>query len=69
MIVIGVDPHKKTHTAAAVGRAAGEVVGERTVQARERGHEELLLWARELSDERLFALEDCAKSRERSSAS
>jgi transposase len=59
VIVIGVDPHKKTHAAAAVGRAAGEVVGELTVTARERGHEELLLWARELGGERLFALEDC----------
>jgi hypothetical protein len=48
VIVIGVDPHKKTHTAAAVGRAAGEVVGELTVAARERGHEELLLWAGQL---------------------
>lgn len=33
MIVIGVDPHKKTHTAAVVEAALGELCGERTVPA------------------------------------
>ena len=59
MIVIGVDPHKQTHTAAAVEAALGELVGERTVQARRAGQERLLVWARELGQERLWALEDC----------
>ncbi len=59
MIVIGVDPHKQTHTAAAVERATGEFVGERTIQARSEGHSQLLAWARDLTRERLFALEDC----------
>jgi transposase len=59
VIVIGVDPHKQTHTAAAVDRSTGEVVAQRTVKARERGHGELLLWARALAGERVFALEDC----------
>ncbi len=48
MIVIGIDPHKGTHTACALQRATGEVRGERTVKARERGHGELLRWARSL---------------------
>jgi transposase len=59
VIVIGVDPHKQTHTAAAVARASGELCGERTVKARQQGHERLLAWARRLGRERLWALEDC----------
>ena len=59
MIVIGVDPHKQTHTAAVVDGRSGELVGERTVRARRRGHEQLLGWARALAVERLGALEDC----------
>jgi transposase len=59
VIVIGVDPHKQTHTAAAVERATGAVRGERTAKARQRGHEQLLCWARALARERLWALEDC----------
>jgi transposase len=59
VIVIGVDPHKQTHTAAALERATGQVRGERTVQARERGQGQLLCWARSLDAERVWALEDC----------
>ena len=59
MIVVGVDPHKQTHTAVAVTSSIGELVDELTVIARKPGHEQLLQWARELGDERLFALEDC----------
>jgi transposase len=59
VIVVGVDPHKKTHTAVAVSSSIGELVDELTVIARKPGHEQLLSWARGLSDERLFALEDC----------
>jgi transposase len=59
MIVIGVDPHKRTHTAAAVDRQTGELVGELTVRGNEEGHARLLEWARELGGDRGFALEDC----------
>jgi transposase len=59
VIVIGVDPHKQTHTAAAVERATGELRGERTVSAREAGHEQLLAWVRLLDEDRLWAVEDC----------
>src|SRR5213078_556890 len=59
VIVIGVDPHKQTHTAAAVDAALGELRGERTVRARAIGHEQLLEWARACGEERLWALEDC----------
>jgi transposase len=59
VIVIGIDPHKQTHTAAAVDALAGELLGERTVKARRQGHELMLAWARALGEERLWALEDC----------
>jgi transposase len=56
VIVIGIDPHKRTHTAVAVERATGELVGERTVAARVKGRGELVLWARSLDPERVWAL-------------
>jgi transposase len=59
VIVIGVDPHKQMHTAAAVEGGSGEVRGELTVKARRGGHGQLLAWARALAAERLWALEDC----------
>jgi transposase len=59
VIVVGIDPHKKTHTAVAVGGATGAEVASITVKARAKGHERLLTWARSLDDELLFAVEDC----------
>jgi len=59
VIVIGIDPHKQTHTAVAVDGSTGELLGELTVPARQAGHERLLGWARALAAERRFALEDC----------
>jgi transposase len=59
MIVIGTDTHKTSHTAAAVNRATGEVLAERTVRAKRRSFEDVLRWARRLGGERVWALEDC----------
>jgi transposase len=59
MIVIGTDTHKTSHTAAAVNRATGEALAERTVRAKRRSFEDLLRWARRLGAERVWALEDC----------
>ena len=42
MIVVGVDPHKQTHTAVAVAKATGELVEELTVDGPHPGHQELL---------------------------
>ena len=58
MIVIGIDPHKQTHTAVAVDRATGEALAELTVKARTPGFERLVAWARDLDPDRLFAVED-----------
>lgn len=57
--MIGVDPHKRSHTVAAIDASTGELGGESTVSARSSGHEQLLAWARSLAEERLWALEDC----------
>ena len=59
MIVVGVDAHSQTHTAAAVNAATGEQLGVLEVRAREAGHLALLEWAREFDGERTWALEDC----------
>lgn len=58
MIVVGIDPHKQTHTAVAVDAATGEVLAELTVRARRQGFERLVAWARDLGAERKFAVED-----------
>jgi transposase len=55
MIVIGVDVHKHSLTAVAVDEA-GRLLNEQTVSAADG---ELLAWARDLGEERLWALEDC----------
>src|SRR6266567_7409417 len=55
MIVIGVDVHKQSLTAVAVDEA-GRMLDERTVAGANDG---LVAWASSVSDERLWALEDC----------
>lgn len=57
MVTIGVDPHKQTHTAAAVSDLGVELE-HTTVPARSAGNEELLTWARGLDPERVWAVED-----------
>lgn len=59
MIVVGIDPHKKTHTAVAIDAATAAVVGELTVTTREPGHGRLLAWVRTLDTQHVFAVEDC----------
>jgi transposase len=59
MIVIGADTHKSSHSLAAVDGGTGRVVGERVIAARDSGHVAALRWARELDDERVWAIEDC----------
>jgi transposase len=59
MIVLGADMHKRSHTIAAIAAATGELMGERTVQVGAKGFAALVVWARELGSERVWALEDC----------
>jgi Transposase IS116/IS110/IS902 family len=59
MVLLGVNPHKDTHTFVAVDQA-GRQLGQLTVAARTLGHAELLGWARHCwPDERRWAVEDC----------
>jgi len=58
MLVVGVDAHKRTHTAVVVD-GLGRQVGQRTVKALTADHLELLRWAERLGAERLWAVEDC----------
>ena len=59
MIVLGADTHKRSHTIAAVSAATGELVGEQTVQVGAKGFAALVVWARGLGGERVWAIEDC----------
>jgi hypothetical protein len=59
MIVLGADAHKRSHTIAAVQTATGQVLGDETAAATARGFGVLLVWARDLDRERVWALEDC----------
>lgn len=58
VIVVGIDPHKKSHTAVAIEAATGQVVDQFTVAASDRGHARLVRWALGLGDEVRVALED-----------
>jgi transposase len=66
MIVIGVDSHKRTHTAVAADEN-GRRIAEKTVTTTSDGHLELVRWAA-LFPERRLALEDCRHLSRRLSA-
>lgn len=57
MVTLGIDAHKRTHTAVAVG-PAGQRLAERTVAATSAGHLDLVRWAARF-DARTWAVEDC----------
>lgn len=57
MVVVGIDAHKRTHTAVAVDET-GKQIGTKTVVANSTGHLELVRWAKGLGDH-CFAVEDC----------
>ena len=57
MVMIGIDPHKRTHTAVAVDERE-TVIGERLVHARAGQVAELVAWADALGDgQRIWAVE------------
>ena len=59
MMVIGADPHKRSHTFSAVVAGSGELRSSETVPASAAGCERVLGWARALDGERVWAIEDC----------
>lgn len=58
MVVIGIDAHKRTHTAVAVD-GNGAQLGVKTVTANSAGHLELVRWAEGFGEDRRFGAEDC----------
>ncbi len=59
VIVIGIDPHMKSHTAVALDAASGRSLGQTIIASDAAGCAALIAWARRLGDERCFAIEDC----------
>jgi hypothetical protein len=59
VIVIGIDPHMKSHAAVALDAVSGRSLGQASVTSDAAGCEALFAWARRLGDERLIAVEDC----------
>ena len=59
MIVIGTDVHKNTHCCAALEATTSQVLEVREAPARMPGFRALLARARDLGDERIWAIEDC----------
>jgi transposase len=57
MVTIGIDPHKRTHSAVAVDEA-GRELAQRDAAARRAGFELLLEWGRALGDQRAWVIED-----------
>ena len=58
MVVVGVDPHKHTHTAVAIDHN-GRELGQLTVKARPPGHRRLITWAGQFPDPIVWGVEDC----------
>ena len=58
MVTIGVDPHKQTHSAAAIN-GVGQEQGRCTEPGVRSGFEAMVRWARKLDQERLWVIEDC----------
>jgi transposase len=59
MVIVGIDAHKRTHTAVAIDEA-GRKLGEKTTgMTTTEANLELLRWADGFGPERRFAVEDC----------
>src|SRR5881628_1657483 len=59
MVIVGIDAHKRTHTAVAIDEA-GRKLGEKTTgMTTTEANLELVRWADAFGPERRFAVEDC----------
>lgn len=59
MVIVGIDAHKRTHTAVAIDEA-GRKLGQMTTRmTTSEANLELLRWAKDFGSERRFAVEDC----------
>ena len=58
MVVVGIDAHKRSHTAVAVDEY-GRKLGQRTIGTTSEDHLALLGWAEQFEPGRSWAVEDC----------
>lgn len=58
MIVIGIDAHKRIHTAV-VADQNGSQLSTRTIRTTSKDHLALLRWGAEQCDDRMWVIEDC----------
>jgi transposase len=59
MVIVGIDAHKRTHTAVAIDEAGRKLGEKRTTSTTSEANLELLRWADGFGLERRFAVEDC----------
>jgi transposase len=59
MVIVGIDAHKRTHTAVAIDEAGRKLGERRTTSTTTQANLELLRWADGFGAERRFAVEDC----------
>src|SRR5688572_21063396 len=58
MVTIGIDAHKRSHTAVACDEH-GRELARRTLGTSSREHRALIAWAASVSEKRRYAVEDC----------
>lgn len=57
MLIVGIDPHKQSHTAAVLDRSSGEFLGEKTIPSTAKGYRDLLTWLERMTVD-LVAIEN-----------
>lgn len=59
MVIVGIDAHKRTHTAVAIDEAGRELGSKTTIATTTEAHLELVRWADRFGPGRRWAVEDC----------
>ncbi len=59
MVTVGIDAHKRTHTAVAVDEAGRQLGTKTTMTTTTEAHLELVRWGERLGTDRRWAVEDC----------
>jgi transposase len=57
VLIVGIDPHKQSHTAAVLDRSSGEFLGEKTIPSTAKGYRDLLTWLERMTVD-LVAIEN-----------
>lgn len=65
MMLIGIDPHKSTHTATAVDPATNSDLGSVRIEASFVGYRQLLAWSRQWSEHRRCRRGECRGAAQR----